>query len=270
MKKLLIITTVNDLSIPLFLVNDVVSCIDVEFCFFHEDIEVIKTKIEATQFDYVYIKDPFTSPYQEDDLKNKLNFIINNENTSYLIDNINTIKDVYFEDKLLQYKLFSDFMPKTKIFSEYNNEFDSNYIIKKRISSRGKGIIFNKEDVSKNNSSNYIIQEQIIIDKEYRIYVIFNEIVDIVSIKTSKTQTSKIEVVNTEEINSELKMFVQKVIVNNKFDLIGLDVAFSQGKYYLIEINRSPQFTAFYNQTKTNLAELFVKRLLKKKAYHEE
>ncbi len=263
MKRLLIITTLNDLSIPLFLVNGVISCVDVEFCFFHENIEVIKNKIESTKFDYIYLRDPFNYPYQENDLRNKLKFIIDNKNTSYLIDNIDTIKDIYFEDKLLQYKFFSNLMPKTMIFSEYNNEFNLNYIIKKRISSRGKGIIFNKEDVPKNNSSNYIIQEQLIIDKEYRVYVVFNEIVKIVSIKSSKTQISKVRVVNIEEINIGLKKFVQKVIVNNKFDLIGLDIAFSQGKYYLIEINRSPQFIAFYNQTKTNLAEVFVQRLLK-------
>lgn len=263
MKKLLIITTIHDLSIPLFLVHDVISCIAVEFIFFHESIEVIKNKIESSKFDYMYIRDPFTCPYQENDLNNKLKFIIDHKNTSYLIDNIDSIKDVYFEDKLLQYKLLSNFMKKTKIFSEYNNEFDPNYIIKKRISSRGKGIIFNKSDVPKKYSSDYIIQERIPIDKEYRVYVICNEIVDTVSIKSSKTQTTKIKIIHTEEINSELKKFVQKVIVNNKFDLIGLDIAFSQGKYYLIEINRSPQFTAFYTQTETNLAELFVKRLLK-------
>lgn len=268
MKRLLIITTITDLSIPLFLENKISKLLYIDFCFFHEDITVIKQNLKSTKFDFVYIKDPFTDQYDDKDIKNKVDYIIKNFN-GYIIDNIDSMEDVYFEDKLLQYNFFSHFMPKTKIFSKNENEFDSNYIIKKRLSSRGKGIIFDKKDVS-TGDNNYIIQEKINIEREYRVYVIFNKIFPIVSVKSSKTETTKIKVLNTENINKDLKNFVKKIIIDNKFDLIGLDIAFFNGKYYLIEVNRSPQFTAFYRKTKKNLGEIFVKELLKKEAYHDE
>lgn len=266
MKKLLIITTINDLSIPLFLVNEVSNLIDVKFCFFHESLSIIKNKIESTNFDCIYIRDPFTGPYNENDLKNKLNFIINNSPKTYLIDNVKSPEDVYFEDKWFQYRIFSRYMLPTYLLSDLeDNKKNLNYIIKKRISSRSKGIVFNKEAIPEKNVNDYIIQEKIDIEKEYRVYVIFNEIIETVGIKSSKTDNSKAKVINAEKINRRLKEFVQKIIVNNKFDLLGLDVALAQDQYYLIEINRSPQFIKFYTQTQINIAEFFVKKLLEKR-----
>jgi len=267
MKKLLIITTISDLSIPLFLENKVSSLIDIDFCFFHESLSVIKRKLESTKFDFIYIRDPFTDGWNEKDLKNKLNYIINNSKKTYLIDNIDSVEDIFFEDKLIQYKHFSSFMPKTNILSATKIRKSFDYIIKKRISSRGKGIFFNKKDVPKDNRNDYIIQEKLAIEKEYRIYVIFNKIIPIVNIKTSKTEAHKVKVLKAEKIDVKLKEFVKTIITDNKFDFFGLDIALSEDKYYLLEINRGCQFTTFYKQTKKNLAEIFIKELLKKEAH---
>lgn len=262
MKKILIITTTNDLSVDLFSTKDILNLVDVYFLFFHEKLNVIKDKLESNSFDFVYIRDPFTSYYNKDELNIKLDFIICNIKSAYLIDNLESIKDIYFEDKWVQYKIFSEYMPKTYLLSDSNSNNISNYIIKKRISSRGKGIFFNNKDVAQSNIDDYIIQERIIIEKEYRVYVIFNEIINIVSIKSSKTENNKIKIIGNEKINTGLNNFVKKIITNNKFDFIGLDIAFSKGYYYLIELNRSPQFNAFYKQTNNNLAEYFISKLI--------
>lgn len=263
MKKMLIVTTINDLSIPLFLENKVSRLMDFYFCFFHESLNVIKQKLNSKKFDFIYIKDPFTYDYTEKDLKNKINFIIRNSKKSYFIDNIKDAADVFFEDKFIQYKLFNKFMPQTNILSDMNFKEGVPYIIKKRISSRAKDIFFNKDEISKKDAGAYIIQERIPIEKEFRVYVIFGQIIQTVSIKRSKTETNHIKIVGAEKINTKLNEYVKEIIIDNKFDFIGLDIALSAGKYYLIEVNRGCQFNAFYTQTKTNLAELFIKKLLK-------
>jgi len=181
-----------------------------------------------------------------------------------LVDSISSNKDIYFEDKLLQYTQFGEFMPKTKLLSNMDNKIEKDYIIKKRISSRSSGIFFNKKDLLGKCFDDYIVQEKILIEKEYRVYCIFDEILEDVSIKQSKTEFVKTDVVGAEKINLKLKKFVKRIIAKNKFDLIGLDIAFSQGKYFLIEINRSPQFKAFFTQTGINLAESFIKKLLQR------
>jgi len=71
MKKLLIVTTINDLSVPLFLVNKILTLVDVHFCFFHEEIKIIKNQVKSNEYNFIYIRDPFTFVYNKNDLDSK-------------------------------------------------------------------------------------------------------------------------------------------------------------------------------------------------------
>jgi ribosomal protein S6--L-glutamate ligase len=47
-----------------------------------------------------------------------------------------------------------------------------------------------------------------------------------------------------------------------KFDLVGLDIAETHDGYYLLEVNRSPQFVNYLRLSSINLAEILYDYLL--------
>lgn len=262
MKKILIITTINDLSIALFLTQRIQKIITVDFCFFHEHKDEIEEKIQSSEYDFIYIRDPFTYAYNEADITDKINMILKNRKDAYFVDKIESTDDVFFEDKYIQYTLFSAFMPSTKILQSVGELNNQDFIVKKRISSRGKGIIFDPKDLFNQDLSEYIIQKRIQIDKEYRVYVLFHKIITLAAVKSSKTETKKIKVIDSEEISLHLRQFVENIIKDNTFDFIGLDIGISNGKPYLIEINRSCLFNEYFSMTGVNLAEDFIEELV--------
>lgn len=264
MQKILIITTVADLSVPLFLTQAIADKIRPDFFFFHESTGALKEKLTANQYQYIYIRDPFNYSFNEPDIKEKIEVILNNRGDTYLVDNIESLDDVYFEDKWHQYQLFSEFMPKTEILENTKDADRENIIVKKRISSRARGIVFGSGKLAGRNPADYIIQEKINIEKEYRIYVIFNDILENASIKNSKTRSSKVSISGVEKISDAVKEFTQMIIKLNKFDFIGLDIAQAGEKLYLLEINRSCLFNGYFKSTKVNLAEIFVDKLTEK------
>lgn len=155
-------------------------------------------------------------------------------------------------------------MPETKILTNIEEVDADNVITKKRISSRARGIFFDSKEVQGDRLSDYIIQDKVKIDKEYRVYVIFDEIIEEGTIKTSKDENSKVKVIGVEALNEEIINFVKRIIKENKFDFIGLDIVRSGDEYYLLEINRSCLFNGYFRESKVNLAEVFVDKLLKR------
>lgn len=263
MKKLLIVTKLIDLSIPFFLTQKIRHKIDIDFCFYHESMDEIKERLTSCHYDYIYIRDPFHFTSEKSEFEEKIRFILKHCKDSYMIDSIQDLEDIYFEDKWAQYQIFSAFMPKTQILKDAK-ELNDRKIIKKRISSRSKGIVFDAKDLSGKDVSEYIIQDKINIEKELRIYVIFDEIIKTASIKTSKTEESKVHVTATETLSPELENFVQEIIKKTKFDFMGLDIVKEKNELYLLEVNRSCFFTGFFRETSMNLAEVFIDKLLKK------
>ncbi len=264
MKKMLIISTIKDLSIPLFLTQKIQKKINVDFCFFHESTDEIKKKLVANNYNYIYIRDPFNYVYDKGNIEEKFNVILNNRKKSYLVDNLKILDDIYFEDKWKQYQLFEEFMPKTKLLTNTKDVDNSRLITKQRISSRAKGIVFNSKDMVSDNLSDYIIQKKIKIDEEYRVYVIFNKIIKEASLKSPKTQHSKVKVIGYKKISTKITNFVNNIIKQNKFDFIGLDIAKSKNNLYLLEVNRSCLFNGYFSNNQINLAETFIDKLLKK------
>lgn len=263
MKKILIVTNVNDLSISLFLTQKIQEIIDVDFYFFYEGSEDLKKKLVSNTYDFIY----FGYPFRETDaksLESLFNVITKHAKDAYIIDNLTKLDDLYFEDKWIQYQIFSQFMPETKLLSNIEEADKPLHITKERVSGRAEGVYFNSKELKKDNVKNYIIQEILNIKKEYRIYVVCNEIITTATIKSSKTQNTQVRVIGTEDISPEMIDFVTKVIKKNTFDFIGLDIAESANGFHLIEINRACLFNGHFKQTGVNLAENLIKSLLNK------
>lgn len=260
-KRALICTTLNDSSLPLFLTDKINRELLIDTCFISDDKDYLRDKLSLNSYDYLYIRDPFTDNKIEiQEIVDKIDLILNSRQKVRLIDNISNIQDIFFEDKWEQYRLFKDLMPKTELLQKENT---GELIFKKRISSRSKGIFFKQDDI-KNNFNDYITQEKIKIDKEYRVFVIFGEAVKIVGIKNPKTEISASKVIGSEKIGKELEDITKTVMNRVNFHFIGIDVAKTiDEKYFLLEINRSCQFNKFYELTGLNLAEVFVSKLIK-------
>jgi glutathione synthase/RimK-type ligase-like ATP-grasp enzyme len=261
MKKLLIITTEADISLSLFLGTKIKKMIDINVIYYDSDFKKIVNKIK--NYDFVYLRDPFNNKKLSSvEIRKKLSIILKSVNKSYFVDNIKNVKAVFFEDKWLQYCEFKEFMPKTILIKDFSKK-NNNFIFKKRISSRAKDIFFDYSKIK--NKKGFIAQKKLLIEKEYRVFSLFNNILPIAGVKSSKTESQKVKIIGYKKIPKELLLFVEKIDEKMNFDFVGYDIAQTKdNKYYLIEINRSPQFSAYQKKTKNNLAEKLVVGLLKK------
>lgn len=259
MNKLLIITTSNDLSLPLFFLNKDEN-LAIEVLLFEDSIEkfkIIETKV--AEFDYVYFRDPFNTPLAkswEEKTESVLGLVKKLSIKS--IDNIYEIKDFFIEDKWQQYLLFKDFMPATEILSSHSSFNPNQQFVKKRISSRSKDILFEIDSIQ--NHEEYIIQEKLDIEEEYRVFSLFKKIISPAVYKSSKTINTKVKIdrSKTKEIDKKLETFINQVLELVNLDFVGFDIALTKsGQYKLIEANRSPQFKAFFETTKKNIVANF-------------
>ncbi len=250
-KSLSIVTTKNDLSVEHF-----------------QDVDGIKTQIfdysdlagikKAMAADAIYFRDPFVVSYDTNQLRDAMLALEGFD--GYRIDGTRTLDDLLFEDKWCQYQRLSDFMPRTWLLSD--NQAAGKVIVKKRISSRARDIIFDVAEVAADEHDEYIVQNMLNIQKEYRVYVIRGNIVTTVSVKNSKTKSQAVKVDHVETISQELESFCEQVVKKiPTLDFVGLDVADVDGALILIEANRAPQFKKFTELTGINLAEQLIKSI---------
>ncbi len=152
MKKVLIVTTLNDLSLGLFATRKISEKFQVIFHFINESIDTLSQSF-LREFDVIYIRDPFTDGYSRETLNEKLLHIINiaHLHDIRMIDSIVSLEDIYIEDKWIQYGKFSQYQTKTHLLNEYTNRYglpeSGTYIIKSRVSSRAKGIYFDIAEI---------------------------------------------------------------------------------------------------------------------------
>jgi len=256
MKKVLVITTTNDISLPLFFL-DANENLSIQVILYEDDAKTFsQVNAQLESFDIIYARDPFNSNMVkewEDKIKPILETISNKAIKS--IDNIRDIKDFYIEDKWEQYQLLNEYMPNTQILLSKTKFSPETQIIKKRISSRSKGILFEIDGIQ--DPSQYIVQEKLQIEQEFRVFTCFDEIISPAVYKSSKTKDIKVKIdrTKTKEIDHKLNLFIRQVLDRLNLDFLGIDVALTKdNEYQLIEINRSPQFKAFYEATNINLA----------------
>lgn len=84
--KILIITTINDLSIPLFLMAAKKLNITCDFLFYEQKEQDFKNI--GKSHDHIYMRDPFNHTYDIDHIKNITTEIIHNTDPTKIIDNL--------------------------------------------------------------------------------------------------------------------------------------------------------------------------------------
>ena len=265
MKKLLIVTNYKDTSLDLFFTDKIKAQLEVHSCLFEDDSTKIKADLLKNNYDFIYFRYPFRDskgPWNLEELKQKIEMILELSPQAYFVDKVKNFNDIMLEDKWEQFKLCKAIMPLTRIPKDETDFQPGKEILKKRISGRAEGIFFDIKDVNE-PLSEFVVQQKLEIITEYRVYVVFGEIIRLAVLRHSKTEDSKIKVFDSQLISEDLYNFVEKTNESCDFDLVGLDVAETKEGFSLIEFNKGCLFTKYFELTKINLAEKFVEKLLK-------
>ena len=185
----LIVSTKKDLSYPGMIKEFTVLGIKVNGLFY-EDLDVKKLKKEDYQnYDYCILRDPYNTG---EDFSSVLDVLKEFFPINKLLDSKVYNKYPEYEDKLFQHKLFKPIkMPKYSYYNKENYVKISKFpvIVKKRISSRGKGVfvIRSKEEINKflktHPVEDYIFEEYIEPVKDIRVLIIGNKVIGAVNRK---------------------------------------------------------------------------------------
>ena len=212
-------------------------------------------------YDQVYFRDPFNdpaSPTSDERLMQVLTEFFEKNPQAYSLDGIREVQDFYLEDKYLQYQKFgSDVMPETVLATEIG-EWREGLILKKRISCRSRDIYFAVPEFGL--TEDYIVQRRERIRQELRAFYVRGKVCAVAEIRSTKTETQKVKALGWRELTKEEMDFIAQAMQKMpKLDFVGVDLALLEdGRKVLIEVNRSPQFAAYYRITGTNVAdELF-------------
>lgn len=174
------------------------------------------------------------------------------------VDSIKDVDDILtFEDKWNQFTRFGALMPRTEL---YNNEADvasfRQPIFKKRLSSRGVGVTWDRSNANP-SKNDWLIQESLDIREELRIYILRGDVYPVCAVKESMKEGGRSQAVQIRDLILDEIKFAQKVA--NKapsLDFVGLDVAVTHdGSLKLMEVNRSPGFAKFKELAGVNLAQ---------------
>jgi hypothetical protein len=261
---MLLVSTEADISLDLFSEPGNKGLIELKYIMF-EPSEDELDRIMQTDFKNVYFRDPFNkAQYSLERVRGIASRLLNRYKSAYFIDGITSFDDLVLEDKWQQYKKFSDIMPPTKVLTSLKEPAWDEFI-KKRISARSKGVIFGVDDYPPQaKPQEYIVQPKLRIEKEYRAYMVGGEIVSPLAIKASKTAKQPVRLISLQEkIPSDILKIGQAVYDATNYDLCGLDIAQTKDGFFLLEVNRSPQFKKYMQLTGTNLAALLKSHLLK-------
>ncbi len=217
---------------------------------------------ELKSYKSVYIRSHFSTPElspqnYRTEIEGLLKKVLDKNKDVYFFDNMNTVDAIVeFEDKWRQYEKFAEFMPLTKQLSNSDSPEFMVPIYKKRLSSRGNGVTWNRSEVSE-DLNDWIIQETLDIVEEIRIYTINGDIYPIGAIRRSMTDEHKTLAINYRKLTAEEIDFATKITAKApSFSVLGLDIAHTkEDGLFLMEVNRSPGFGAFEKLTNVNLAD---------------
>lgn len=211
----------------------------------------------------VYFRDPFnTGHYDMKLIENVMKIVNGHYPDAYYVDECRTIDDVMIEDKWRQYQLLAEFMPETWLASG-NDDHETNVIVKERISSRARGILFSIGDVPMSRRDEFIVQPLLDIEREYRVYTIRSEVMALMTQKSSKTIDTKVKIMNFMPVTDDIKQFVEKIIkrLPVQYDLLGFDIVYIADALMLVEINRSPQFKRYNELTGMNILQMMIDKI---------
>jgi glutathione synthase/RimK-type ligase-like ATP-grasp enzyme len=262
--RILLVSTADDVSLKLFYSADSSQLLDPSVIYYNASDDEINKALQQ-DYQFIYFRDPFNDKdVAQYVAQNTTDKIIEAYPSAYFVDHITSYDDLFFEDKWRQYKLFPEFMPLTELLTSTDSIDFKKHFIKKRISSRSRDIIFSENDFpSSAISEDYIVQPLLSIEKEYRVCMVGDEIINPMAIKTSKSIDQQVKVIGIEkEINPAIIKICKVVYERTKFDLVGLDIAKTSEGFILIEVNRSCHFTELLRKSGINLATVLSQRLL--------
>lgn len=242
--KNIIYTTNNDLSVALF------AQAGWEIHYYDQPA--------VARGDLVYFRDPFNDPDYHPDSAT-LDDLISEYQDATVIDRISSFQDLIdLEDKYLQSSTYGDLYPRTWLPSQ-RPFIPGGSLAKPRISQRAKDILFSLDD-GRALDDRWIIQDLLDIREELRVYAIYGKILDLASIKSSKS-TGKVKIIGERTLTSSEITFIRCALEKCPLDIVGFDLAIlPNNQYKIIEANRSPQFRRYAERTGLNLAELIKKR----------
>lgn len=227
------------------------------------------------KFDFCILRDPWNTGI---DYSKYLFYIKDFFNKNSLLD-FNTLdKFPRYEDKLFQNIFFSKHKIKMVQFSHFSNlkgldTLKFPLIIKKRISSRGKAVFlveskpfakeFFKEHIKDKPLKDYIFEEYIPLEKDYRIMIINNKLIGSVlrkiNIHAGKLKRVGVKVGVKINAPDEIKKMALKIAKLIECDFAGIDIFIGKDKKtHFGECNISPQFVSFEKNTKINVAGILM------------
>ena len=190
---------------------------------FYEDMENLTDPNFFKKMDFCILRDPYNTGI---DFSKHFFYIKNFFNENSLLD-FNTLnKFPQYEDKLFQNEFFSKHGIKMARFNHISDlkkidEISFPCIIKKRISSRGKEVFLTKSKSSakeffKNkNIQDYLFEEYIPLEKDYRIMIIQDKIIDCVSrninIHSGELKRIGVRVNSKSDIPEEIKKIASEL-----------------------------------------------------------
>lgn len=262
--SMLIITTNADFSARLFFQGQAAGLIRAQAIDYNATPDELR-RILRGDFKFLYLRDPFNDVKASvTTIKNITQKILSRFKDAYKVDGISSYDDLLFEDKWRQYQLFSRFMPKTELLDSLDGVDFTKQLIKKRISCRSRDIIFDKESFPKTaKPDDYIVQDKINIEQEYRVYMVGDKIVEPIAIKSHKTPNQTVKIIGLESsIKPGIGWICRYVYQKTKFGFVGLDIAKTQNGHFLLEANRSCQFKSYFRISSINLAQTVNTHLL--------
>lgn len=218
-------------------------------------------------WDFIYIRGPFIkSDFDDPRIKDALQKVLDTNRQAYVLDGINDFSDLLLEDKWRQYELLKDLMPETQPLKTLPDADLNGWLIKKRISGRSRDIHFNASELGQDiDPRDYITQKRLDIETEIRAFMIGGKPELPLEIKASKSPTGKTKVIGMKtDVPPEVLEICAQVASRLRFDFMGLDIAQTPKGFFLIEVNRSPQFRSYYQSNSINLAEKLIEHLIEK------
>ena len=254
----LIVTTNEDHSLPFFQIEKEGHEVDVTY--YEESPNLEKP------YDAIYFRDPFNKVgYDKIAIDRDIHLIVDSNPTAYFVDEATSPSALLIEDKWHQYELLGQYMPNTEILTQAS-QLTNAKIAKKRISARARDIIFSPADL-KGDLSEYIVQDMLDIQQEYRVYSVGNTVIPIMTTKSSKTAVSKVKVGDSLAVTPPIREFVQDILqLLPSHDFLGFDVAQTKEGLRLVEVNRSPQFKRYNEEGGVNIAADVIDHVEKKRA----
>jgi len=268
--KILIVTTRSDRSFGRIVEEGEKRGISVDV-FFYEKLRIHEIDNFAAGYDFCILRDPYNTGR---DFSVYLRHIMSLFKPSIVLDYGTYAEHPFYEDKLYQHMLFSRHIRMPKLY-HYNipemvNIRDFPVVVKRRISSRGKGVyVIQSTDelkrfVLEHEIHEFIFTDYIEIKADIRVFVLGGKV--ICSVERRRRFKNRdgyrgvgVKVTHAYNIPSRIRLDALKAAELIKTDFCGVDFLIDiEGRHYMLECNISPQFIASERATGINIASMLI------------